>query len=258
MTPSTTPGGSSQTDRCGGEADGLAPARGHGLRRRRHAPPPSRRPGPAGASGRRGSRSSSRSASTRGAVRTGLLRRQGRPPMAGAQDFKRRTTAPRPNTGAWGRTRPCRPAAGCWPGRSPDLVLEPIAAALAAEGEPYVGVIYAGIMLTGTGRRSWSSLPLGDPEIQALLPSWRRDLMEPIPRLHGLDLSEVRLDWRPRRAWRWSQAAAGYPGPRDRRPSPASRARGRDRSPGLPGGTRPGPDGSVVPQAAGCSQWPPS
>ena len=134
-------------------------------------------------------------------------------------------------------------------GAAGSRVLEPIAAALATGGEGYVGVIYAGIMLTPDGPKVLEfNCRFGDPETQALLPRLASDLMEPILACTDGTLSEVRLDWRPEACVAVVAAAAGYPG----NPStgaPISGLAGAEAVTGVPvfhAGTRPGPDGSVV------------
>ena len=135
-------------------------------------------------------------------------------PMQAAQDFKRaRDGDLGPNTGGMGSHSPvpsCTPEVA---GRITDVVLEPIAAALAAEGEPYVGVIYAGIMLTADGPKVLEfNCRFGDPETQALLPRLASDLAEPILACTEGTLSQVKLHWRPAACVTVVAAAAGYPG----------------------------------------------
>jgi phosphoribosylamine--glycine ligase len=171
-------------------------------------------------------------------------------PMQAAQDFKRAHDGDLgPNTGGMGSHSPVPSCTPDVAGKITDQVLEPVAAALAAEGEPYVGVIYAGIMLTPDGPKVLEfNCRFGDPETQALLPRLASDLMEPILACTDGTLSGVRLDWRPDACVAVVAAAAGYPGS----PStgaPISGLEGAEALTGLPvfqAGTRPGPDGSVV------------
>jgi phosphoribosylamine--glycine ligase len=171
-------------------------------------------------------------------------------PMQAAQDFKRAHDGDLgPNTGGMGSHSPvpsCTPEIA---GKVTDLVLEPIAAALAADSEPYVGVIYAGIMLTADGPKVLEfNCRFGDPEIQALLPRLASDLMEPILACTDGTLSQVRLDWRPEACVAVVAAAAGYPGT-PATGAPIAGLAGAEAVTGLPvfqAGTRPGPDGSVV------------
>jgi phosphoribosylamine--glycine ligase len=134
--------------------------------------------------------------------------------MQAAQDFKRAYDGDLgPNTGGMGSHSPVPSCTPDVAGKVTDQVLEPIVAALAAEGEPYVGVIYAGIMLTPDGPKVLEfNCRFGDPETQALLPRLASDLMEPILACTDGTLSEVRLDWRPEACVAVVAAAAGYPG----------------------------------------------
>ncbi len=170
--------------------------------------------------------------------------------MEAAQDFKRAHDGDLgPNTGGMGSHSPvpaCTPQVA---GRVSDEVLEPIAAALAEQGEPYVGVIYAGIMLTADGPKVLEfNCRFGDPETQALLPRLASDLMEPILACTEGSLRGVRLAWRPEACVAVVAAAAGYPG------SPATGAvvRGLDEAAAVTGlpvfqaGTAWGPDETVV------------
>ena len=84
-----------------------------------------------------------------------------------------------PNTGGMGAFAPV-------PGLDEDYVaelvktfLEPVTKGMTAEGSPYVGVIYAGIMLTANGPRLVEyNCRFGDPETQVLMPLIRSDLLE--------------------------------------------------------------------------------
>ena len=161
--------------------------------------------------------------------------------MQAAQDFKRAYDGDLgPNTGGMGSHSPVPSCTPDVAGKVTDQVLEPIVAALAAEGEPYVGVIYAGIMLTPDGPKVLEfNCRFGDPETQALLPRLASDLMEPILACTDGTLSEVRLDWRPEACVAVVAAAAGYPG------TPATGAA----IAGLAGCFYPGFVGTLVPDA---------
>jgi phosphoribosylamine--glycine ligase len=92
-------------------------------------------------------------------------------------------------------------------------VVRPVVAGMAAEGSPYTGILYAGLMLTETGPRVLEfNVRFGDPETQVLLPRWQDDLAAVL-----LAVTDSRLaDFPP---FRWSAgaacgvvlASAGYP-----------------------------------------------
>ena len=139
--------------------------------------------------------------------------------MDAAQDFKRAGDGDTgPNTGGMGSHSPVPAFTPELAGRVTDEVLEPIAAALAAReltggAEPYVGMIYAGIMLTGEGPRVLEfNCRFGDPETQALLPRLSTDLAEPILACTTGELSGIRIAFRPRACVAVVAASAGYPG----------------------------------------------
>lgn len=95
-----------------------------------------------------------------------------------ARDYKHRDPRGRgPLTGGMGAVSP-------HPRETPALVaalkalfVDPLLAALAAEGRPYRGVLYAGLMLTAEGPRLLEyNVRFGDPECQCLVARWRGDL----------------------------------------------------------------------------------
>jgi phosphoribosylamine--glycine ligase len=101
-------------------------------------------------------------------------------PLAPAQDYKRIGDGDEgPNTGGMGSYSPV-------PGFEPDRVEKiadavhrPIIELLARRGEPFRGVLYAGLMLTADGPSVLEfNVRFGDPETQAVLPRLRSDLLE--------------------------------------------------------------------------------
>jgi phosphoribosylamine--glycine ligase/phosphoribosylaminoimidazole synthetase len=132
-----------------------------------------------------------------------------------AQDHKRIGEGDSgPNTGGMGAYAPA-PIAH----RPEDLLatfVQPIVDHFAAHGTPYVGVIYAGIMLTSDGPKLIEyNARFGDPEAQAVLPLIETDLAAlALAAAHG-DISRVPLVIRPGSAVAVVAAAAGYPGSPD-------------------------------------------
>jgi phosphoribosylamine---glycine ligase len=135
-------------------------------------------------------------------------------PLAPAQDYKRIFDGDEgPNTGGMGSYSP---VAGIDPARVREIaaqVHQPIVDALAAEGTPFHGVLYAGIMLTADGPKVLEyNVRFGDPETQAVLPRLRSDLLallEAATRPGGLEGVEPAFDdgW----AVTLVLASAGYP-----------------------------------------------
>jgi phosphoribosylamine--glycine ligase len=92
-------------------------------------------------------------------------------------------------------------------------VIEPTLRELAARGTPFVGALYAGLMLTGQGPSVLEfNCRLGDPEAQAILIRLRSDPLPLFQSAARRDLSGVRASWDPRTAVAVVIAAAGYPG----------------------------------------------
>lgn len=134
-------------------------------------------------------------------------------PLLPARDYKRLLDGDRgPNTGSMGGYAPAAVVDAATLGRITDEILEPVVWAMAQEGRPYRGVLFAGLMLTPDGPRVLEfNARFGDPEAQLLMPllaSGLRDAAEAA--LAG------RLDrWTPR----WHDGftlcvtlcAAGYP-----------------------------------------------
>jgi phosphoribosylamine---glycine ligase len=101
-------------------------------------------------------------------------------PLPAAQDFKRSLDGDRgPNTGGMGSYSPVPVATDAVIDEVMDRILNPVAAQLAVLGRHYVGVIYAGLMLTPAGLKVVEfNCRFGDPETQAILPRLESDLGE--------------------------------------------------------------------------------
>jgi len=171
-------------------------------------------------------------------------------PMEAAQDFKRAHDGDLgPNTGGMGSHSPVPSCTSSVAERVAVEVLEPIAAALGKGPEPYVGVIYAGIMLTEDGPKVLEfNCRFGDPETQALLPRLASDLAGTMLACTEGSLAGVRLDWRPQACVAVVAAAPGYPG----KPATGAKISGLAEAAAVTGlpvfqaGTARGADGSVV------------
>ncbi len=82
------------------------------------------------------------------------------------------------------------------------------------DGTPYVGVLYAGLMLTADGPRVLEyNVRFGDPETQVLLPLLRTDLVEVMIACVEGRLNAVDMQWHDGAAATVVAASAGYPGP---------------------------------------------
>ncbi len=134
--------------------------------------------------------------------------------MATSQDHKARDDGDRgPNTGGMGAYSPAPVVTPAIHERVMREVIAPTVAGLAAEGTPYIGFLYAGLMIAadGTPKVLEYNCRFGDPETQPILMRLRSDLVALC--LAALDgrLHEVQADWDPRVALGVVMAAGGYP-----------------------------------------------
>jgi phosphoribosylamine--glycine ligase len=130
-----------------------------------------------------------------------------------ARDYKRlRDGDGGPNTGGMGSFAPVSDLAPDLLAAVRETILEPAVAGLRAEGRPYRGALYAGLMLTRDGPMALEfNCRFGDPETQVILPLLEGDLAEAL-----LACAEGRLDQSsiavaPGAAACVVLAAAGYP-----------------------------------------------
>ena len=133
--------------------------------------------------------------------------------MPPAQDHKRVGEGDRgPNTGGMGAYAP---APACPPALAEELtasVLQRAVTAMAGEGTPFVGVLYAGMMLTARGPRLLEfNARFGDPETQVLLPLLADDIVDVVEACVRGRLAEVPVRWHPGAAVAVVLVAEGYP-----------------------------------------------
>jgi phosphoribosylamine--glycine ligase len=135
-------------------------------------------------------------------------------PMATSQDHKARDEGDRgPNTGGMGAYSPAPVVTPQVGDRIMDEVMRPTVEGLAAEGLPYCGFLYAGLMIApdGTPKVLEYNCRFGDPEAQPILMRLQSDLVELcLAALEGR-LHRVRAQWDPRAALGVVMAAGGYP-----------------------------------------------
>ncbi len=134
-------------------------------------------------------------------------------PMLPAQDHKRLLDGDRgPNTGGMGAYAPasiCPPECAA---RVTETILRPAVDGLREEGRPFVGVLYAGLMLTERGPYVLEfNCRFGDPETQAVLPLLESDLLEIAWACAVGHLEQVEVRWRDGAAVCVVLASAGYP-----------------------------------------------
>ena len=136
-------------------------------------------------------------------------------PLATSQDHKARDDGDKgPNTGGMGAYSPAPVVTPEVHARIMAEVIEPTVRAMAAEGHPYTGFLYAGLMIDAQGNPKVLeyNCRFGDPETQPILLRLRSDLVELC--LAALDkrLHEVEAVWDERAALGVVLAAGGYPG----------------------------------------------
>ncbi len=118
-----------------------------------------------------------------------------------------------PNTGGMGAYSPTPFLPDDGLERMADLTVRPVLRVLAERGHPFVGVLYAGLMMTAEGPKVLEyNVRFGDPECQPLLMRLESDLADVMLRCAKGDASGVRLAWRPEAALGVVYCAGGYPG----------------------------------------------
>jgi len=135
-------------------------------------------------------------------------------PLATSQDHKRLGDADEgPNTGGMGAYSPAPVVTPEMHDRIMREVMLPTVAALELEGTPYLGFLYAGIMIhpDGTPNVLEFNCRFGDPETQPILARMRSDLTSLCDAALDGKLAGIEVDWDPRAAVGVVLAAGGYP-----------------------------------------------
>jgi len=134
-------------------------------------------------------------------------------PLATSQDHKQRDDGDRgPNTGGMGAISPAPVVSDELQQRIIDDIIRPTAEGMAADGHPFTGFLYAGLMVTRTGARVLEfNVRLGDPETQPILVRLKSDLAAALLQTLEGGLKNLDLEWDPRPAIGVVMAAGGYP-----------------------------------------------
>ena len=136
-------------------------------------------------------------------------------PLATSQDHKRRDDGDfGPNTGGMGAYSPAPVVTPAVDQRVLLEIIEPTLAGMAAEGAPFIGFLYAGLMIDrdGAPRVIEFNVRLGDPETQPILMRLKSDLVDLIDAALDGRLDRISVSWDPRPALGVVLAAQGYPG----------------------------------------------
>jgi phosphoribosylamine--glycine ligase len=130
-----------------------------------------------------------------------------------AQDHKRVFDGDQgPNTGGMGAYAPAPVATPAIIEQAMARMVRPALAGLAAQGVPFKGVLYAGLMITADGPKLIEfNVRFGDPECQVLLPRLKSDLLAALVAARDGQLKNFDLRWDARTALCVVMAAPGYP-----------------------------------------------
>lgn len=134
--------------------------------------------------------------------------------MPPAQDHKRAHDGDRgPNTGGMGTYSPVPLCSPALLDEIRGTVIEPAIHGLRADGRPFVGVLFAGLVLTPTGPRVLEfNCRFGDPETQSVLPRLKTDLAEVALACADGRLDSCAVEFDSRAAACVILASGGYPG----------------------------------------------
>ena len=135
-------------------------------------------------------------------------------PLATAQDHKRVFDGDKgPNTGGMGAYSPAPVMTEAISSRVMNEIIDPTLRAMSANGMPYKGVLFAGLMVTEDGPKLIEyNVRFGDPECQVLMPRLMSDLVPALLASRDGVLKSVDLRWYPDAALTVVMAAKGYPG----------------------------------------------
>ena len=133
--------------------------------------------------------------------------------LASAQDHKRAYDGDEgPNTGGMGAVSPSRFDTDDLREQIMKEIIRPVAKGMAAEGNPYRGILYAGLMLTDKGPQVIEfNCRFGDPEAQVILPRMKSDLLSAIYTVTEGGLKNFDMRWDEDSAVTIVMAAKGYP-----------------------------------------------
>lgn len=134
-------------------------------------------------------------------------------PMVSAQDHKRIFDGDKgPNTGGMGAYSPAPVYTEALSAEVNKTIIEPTIAAMAAEGTPFTGILYTGLMLTEKGPRVLEyNVRFGDPETQPIMVRMKSDIVALFQACVDGKLDEAALEWHDEAAVCVIMASGGYP-----------------------------------------------
>jgi phosphoribosylamine--glycine ligase len=136
-------------------------------------------------------------------------------PMATSQDHKRRDDGDLgPNTGGMGAYSPAPVVTDEVSARVMREIIQPTLDGMAADGAPFTGFLYAGLMIdkAGVAKVIEFNVRFGDPETQPIMLRLTSDLVDLIEAALDGDVTAVHAEWDARPSLGVVLAAGGYPG----------------------------------------------
>jgi phosphoribosylamine--glycine ligase len=135
-------------------------------------------------------------------------------PIIPARDHKRAFDNDQgPNTGGMGAYAPAPDITPRFIQQVKETILQPTIDGMAERGSPYVGILYAGLMLTDDGPKVLEfNCRFGDPETQAVLPLLDTDIFEIFQACVAGRLNELDIQWQNGACATLVMASPGYPG----------------------------------------------
>ena len=135
-------------------------------------------------------------------------------PLVAAQDHKAAFDGDRgPNTGGMGAYTPAPVVTGDMAKTIMERIITPTIEGMAAEGRPYKGVLYAGVMIGEDGPRVLEfNVRFGDPECQPMVMRLKSDFLDALVACAEGRLDPAMLEWHDDAALVVVMAAKGYPG----------------------------------------------
>ena len=134
--------------------------------------------------------------------------------IGSAQDHKRAYDNDQgPNTGGMGAISPAPRLDEALRRQVMDQIVDPLVRGMDADGTPYRGILYVGLMLTADGPKVIEfNCRFGDPEAQVILPRLRTDIVTAMLATVEGGLTDLSLHWADSEAVTVVMAAKGYPG----------------------------------------------
>ncbi|MFT8887854.1 MAG: phosphoribosylamine--glycine ligase [Ethanoligenens sp.] len=135
-------------------------------------------------------------------------------PMVSSKDHKRALDGDKgPNTGGMGTISPNPYYTDAIAAQCMETIFQPTVRAMNAEGRPFKGCLYFGLMLTPDGPKVIEyNARFGDPETQVVLPRLQSDLLEIMEAVADERLADMTICWDDRAAACVVAASGGYPG----------------------------------------------